>query len=144
MSSVVGTSVGGGHRYTAQHASDPLRILRRVEHKLRDVYCDRSCASGIVADTTAVYALPVPLPTFPDRRFVYREGSVNGDNSLTGPKGRRFVFSPAQHPVVQGAITEVWLDVGGKRLKMSPSVGGPFVRWVPGAAASADDEHTGV
>ncbi len=109
----------GGHRYTVTVA----------------------CASGIVADTTAVYAFPVPLPTFPDRRFVYREGSVNGDNSLTGPKGRRFVFSPAQHPVVQGAITEVWLDVGGKRLKMSPSVGGPFVRWVPGAAASAEHAY---
>lgn len=99
-----------------------------------------TCPAGSVTDVTAIYAFDKPVATFPEKRFVYRESSTPYDNSITGPKGRRYVFNLAQHPAVKGAVKEVWVEVLGERLKMVEGAGGTLSRWVPGASLA--DEHS--
>jgi len=125
---------------TLSHADHPMLKVSVSNPGVYRYFARVGCPGKSDTDVTAIYAFARSVAAFAETPFVYREKSVAGDNSATGPKGRRYVFERARHPAVIGAPKEVWIDVLGKRLKMKMTGAGTFTRWVQGA--SQHDERS--
>ena len=100
-----------------------------------------TCPGKTVSDSTALYVMGKPEASFPDKTFVYQEAAVAGDDTATSSQGRKYVYDPAKHPKVPGAVTEVWIDVKGGRYPMTKDGAGLFHRWVPGAGANESHKY---
>ena len=100
-----------------------------------------TCSGTTVSDSTALYVFDKPEASFPNKTFVYQESSVSGDDTTTSSQGRKYVYDPAKHPKVPGAVIEAWIDVKGGRFKMSKDSAGKFFAWVPGASANESHKY---
>jgi alpha-amylase len=101
-----------------------------------------TCPGGVVESRrTLVIGETLPLASYPAKRFVYQLEGSGQDNTQSGAQGRRLHFVPTQYPTMSGVVTEVWVDVAGKRLQLSKLGDGSFELWVKGAAIDTDRRY---